>query len=543
MKPAASKPSLFSRLRAGAARALLDLVDDNAGAAGERRRRIRPIERKAPDALVSPYKRQLAVAAARGETMNNADATGFDRALRVHAIGPMGKPFFRANAEDKWYAEAETFFKDWARHADFMSGFSWRECLQNAVSTISFEGDFVCVFDDGILSGGKGTGKFAFFGPDRIVPLDDTDFETWKKANGREGWTQTSGVLFDKLGRRAGVVVAAGLGQQTVKLADAFVLVLDPADPDAATWCHVSRPRRFGQVRTVPDAVAALPALIDAKEVREAHSATTKVNASRHGILKHDFTGWRDQGDLDAEIDDEEDAVAGEGAEGAEGEGAADDAPPPVPQFQGLSSVQRGNSVGAVDVIDKNDEFIVTPQLTPNPNIVGYLEDENRYAGRALGLPSLLATMRADHSYSGARAEIALAWDRFKDAQQFLEDHFSDWAACVLFRWAMATGRLSDEAPAGWERSLAWQYPRIPFLDPEKEATAGVALYRAGLATMEDLGIRREEVFSSMAADKACADKHGVTNCSLFEAAPGTASNLGGGDPAEDLSDRKDPDQ
>lgn len=529
MKPSASKPSLLARLRIGAARALLDLVDDNAGAAGERRRRLRSIERKEPDALISPYKRQLAVAAARGETTNNADATGFDRALRVHAVGAMGKLFFRAAAEDGWYAKAETFFKEWSRHADFMSGTTWRECLQTAVSTLSFEGDFVCVFDDGVLSGKNGTGRFAFFGPDRIVPLDDADFDAWKVANGRAGWTQCAGVLFDELGRRAGVVVTAGVGKQTTKLSDAFVLVLDPADPDAAGWCHVSRPRRFGQARTVADAVAALPALIDAKEVREAHSATTKVNASRHGILKHDFTGWRDQGDLDAEVD--EDEVADGSVEGGEGDagGEADPASNEkerVPSFDGLSAVQRGNVVGAIDVIDKNDDFVVTPQLTPNPNIVGYLEDENRYAGRALGLPAILATMRADHSYSGARAEIALAWDRFTDVQQFLEDGFSDWAAKRVLRWAMETGRLDADAPSGWERSIAWQYPRIPFLDPEKEATAAVALYRAGLATMDDLGIRREEVFAAMAADKACAKKHGVENCSLFEAAPGTASNL-----------------
>lgn len=525
------KSSIAGRLLGGAARALIDLVDNGRGADGERRRRLPPVETKEPDAIVTQRKRALVAAAARGEVTNNADAASCERALRVHVVGDRGKPFFRAGDSDPWFAEAERFFSEWGAHADFVTGRSWRECLQGVVATVAFEGDLVAVFDDGLLTGGAGSGRIAFFGPDRICPLAPGDFDAWRKETGRAGWTQCAGMLFDEFGRRAGVVVSRRRGASETPISEAFVLVLDPLDPDAAPWCHVSRPRRLDQVRAVPDAAAALPAFIDAKEVREAHSGTVKVSASRHGILKHDYDNDTDPRDLE-EIEDEEDADAAEGDGGSSAPESAS-APAgrskrPLPSFKGLSDVQRGDSVGAIDVIDKDDEFVVTPQVTPNPNIVPYLEDETRYAARSLGLPALLATMRADHSYSGARAEIALAEDRFRDLRQFLEDAFSDWAAVRVFRWAMRTGRLSAAAPAEWRRSLAWQYPRVPYLDPMKEAQAFTALYKAGLTTYEDAGVRPAEIAETQARDKRLFEAAGLTHLSTFETVPGSESGLAG---------------
>ena len=545
------KTSLAGRLFGGAARALIDLVDNGRGSDGERRRRLPPVETQAPDAIVTQRKRALVAAAARGEVANNADAASCERALRVHVVGDRGKPFFRGAGDEPWFDEAERFFKAWSRHADFVTGRSWRECLQGVVASVAFEGDVVAVFDDGLLTGGAGSGRFAFFGPDRICPLAAADFDAWKATNGRTGWTQCAGVLFDDFGRRAGVVVSRLRGAAETKIDEAFVLVLDPLDPDAAPWIHVSRPRRFDQVRAVPDAAAALPAFIDAKEVREAHSGTVKVSASRHGVLKHDFSNDPDPRDLE-DIEDEADGGetgggddAADAAETAEGAAQpADAGKKPIPSFKGLSDVQRGDSVGAIDVIDKEDDFVVTPQVTPNPNIVPYLEDEVRYAARALGFPALLATLRADHSYSGARAELALAEKRFEDLRQHLEDSFSDWAAVQVFRWAMRTGRLSADAPEGWEESLAWEYPRLPYLDPMKEAQSAVALYRAGLASMEDLGVRPKERAAAMSDDAAIFQSFGVTNCSLFEAAPGAQNGIaGGGEPTDDDDNPKPTDE
>lgn len=536
---------LFARLLLGRSRAtaLIDLVDENRGADGARRRRSFPILTVRQDAAILPRKRNLGVAAARHERINNADAKSFDRALRVHVVGDKGKPFFRDKSANRdWFAAAETFWKRWSHHADFVTGASWRECLKKVVSAIAFEGDVVCLFDDGVLSSGKGSGRFAFFSADRICPLAEGDFDAWRRETGREAWTQAGGALFNELGRFAGIVVSKKRGASETLRGESFILTLDPDDPDAAFWRHVSRPDTFDTVRATPDSFASLPSLIDSAEIRVASNVATKQSISRHAILKHDFASDADPRDLDDQDEDvDETAGAGNGEPGAneagDGAGQADGARAPMPSFENLSQVVRGNSPGGVDVISKDDDFVVTPQTNPNLDVPAYLEEEARHAARAHGLPALLATLKADHSYSGARAEIALAEDHFVDLRQFIEDAFSDWVFRKLIGWAMETGRLDRNAPENWQDSLAWQYPRIPYLDPQKEAAAFVELYKAGLITYEDAGVRPEEIAETQKRDREIFEKAGLDHLSTFASTPGsenalaTSANPGNTDP------------
>ena len=125
-----------------------------------------------------PHKRQRVISLARDMLRNSPQARGMAKTLRVNVVGARGK--LRFYEFGPWYKAARTYFKRWARHADFRDHKSFRECLQLAVTTIQFEGDFVVLFDDGCLTGGAGTGKLAFFTADQICNLDEEGFAPFR---------------------------------------------------------------------------------------------------------------------------------------------------------------------------------------------------------------------------------------------------------------------------------------------------------------------------------------------------------------------------
>lgn len=537
-----TSPSLFSAIRAAsrAFRAQLDLTDRSRNAGGAAVRRLVPIETRGEEEITPAHKQMQALAAARDMERNSPEMVTILHALCTFAVGPEGKLFFRGSWEGapgvdpalaKWHAEAERWFADWTRHADFLDGSTWRECLHLAVRTLATGGSFVALFDDGALSGGAGTGKFVFFEPDQIASLAVPDFAPWAA----KGYTQHEGIVFDRLGRRAGVVVSSKHGPGDRRLSDgAFVLLCDPADPDAASWRFVSRKFRFRQMRGLADAVAALIPILDAHETMNRVRVSVKHAASLNYAftLDPDARGRRDPYDALPSADELDEAAAA--AEKAQAEqDSAERAVRDQARKTNLSDFPefvRGDAAGAAVVLAKGDDVKQLPNAHPNLNYLEYVRDEVDRAARVFGIPHTLVH-KADLNYSASRAEIALAQAHFRDLQQFLEDAFSDWAARRAIEWAVKTGALSAPPSADWARSLAWQYPRMPYLDPKKEADAAVARYKAG-EDLEDLGFRPEEMMASKARDKALAEKYGVADVlSFFERTPGAAAPAAPSDP------------
>lgn len=531
----------FSAIRAAvrAFRAQLDLTDRNRNAGGAPMRRILPVETQDEEGVTSLHKLRVALAASRDMERNSPEMSTILDALCTFVVGNLGKPFFRGSWEGApgvdpalaaWHRKAERWFSEWGRHADFADGSTWRECLHLLVRTLATGGDCVAVFDDGLLTGGDGTGRFAFFEPDQIAPLCEADFGPWAA----QGYSQSSGVILDRYGRRAGVVVSSKRGAAQVRLEDgAFVLLCDPDRPDDAGWRFVSRKFRFRQMRGLAKAVAALIPILDAHETMNRVRASVKHAASLNYAfsLDPDARPAKDPYDMRGlptpdEVDDAA-AKAEAAAQAAQASAEAtirDEAR--RTNLADFPAFVRGDATGAALVLAKGDTVQQLPNAHPNLNYLEYVRDETDRAARVFGVPHTLVG-KADLNFSASRAEIALAEASFRDFQQFLEDAFSDWAARRVFDWAVATGALDRPPADDWARSLAWQYPRMPYLDPKKEAEAVVARYKAG-EDLEDLGFRPEEMMASKARDKALAEKYGVSDMlSFFEKTPGSPGAAG----------------
>ena len=228
-----------------AARRVLSWYDfaEPFNAAGGRKRRPPRIEYKGEESeQLTPHRRLQGVDLARNMVRNDSQTRGLVRQIRSNVVGDFGKLIFSESG--RWYDAARTVFREWSRHADYIDGASWRETLQLVAYAIAMEGDCVVLYDEGQLTG---SGKLLLFEADQICNLDAA---SWKEfaVGPRRRWRQCSGVLLDGWGRKAGVVCSRYRGRTETPRKDAFVLVCDPADPDAAPWRHVTRKFRLRQL-------------------------------------------------------------------------------------------------------------------------------------------------------------------------------------------------------------------------------------------------------------------------------------------------------
>jgi len=475
-KTPTSRPGLFARAAAAARFVAFGGVYDfhtrGSNPGGGRLRRAPHPERRNEESLALPWERNTGIALVRDLLRNAPQARGLSKQLRVNTVGPLGKLVFRAEGE--WFDAAASFFnEDWGRHADFADGQTWRESLQLAISALAFEGDFVAVFDDGILSGGRGTGRLAFFEADQICNLAEADFTPYLNR----GLSQASGVVFDRLGRRCGVIVSRERGLAETRIGDAFVLLCDPDDPDAAAWRHVSRKFRLRQLRGAPEAFAAAPVIADNHEMFELERIAAKQNSSRPATVLMDA---EDEAD-----DDGTDTMGGTPATTPAADGAEAEAPAQEADYAPVLPALEKSGV-AVDFLEGVRDIKYKDPSTPNANLEPFVRFGMDMAGMALGIGHSQATFRTDSSYTAFRGDLAMTWATFADNQQFIEDAFSDWAARKAIAHGVATGALDPPPDEGWARHIAWIYPQAPSVDETKSVAAFRDGIACGMTTFQD---------------------------------------------------------
>lgn len=529
-EPAQKRIPLLAR----AARRVLAWYDfaEPFNAAGGRKRRPPRIEYHGEEGAtqLSPRRRLEGVDLARNMERNDSATHGLVRQLRVNVVGDAGKLIFSDSGD--WYSAASAYFKRWSRHADFVDGSSWRECLQLAVYALAMEGDFVVMFDDGQLTRRKdedgrpvfGSGRLLFFEADQICNLTEKDFAAWKGEGPRRRWTQASGVLLDGYGRRAGVVISKHRGQTETELRDAFVLTCDPADPDAANWRFVGRKFRLRQLRGTADAIPALCTTQDAAEMQSYELQTAKRAASHYAFirLKSPEVAPEDVAALPCpaalaenagtDATDEGNADAAQAA--ASGEEVETDETPNLARITG----------GQLDASDQVEGIDWDPAARPSGAVTDFLEFSTRLAGRAHGLNSSYALGRADGSYSAARMDLVMSWVVLRDNQQFLEDALADWVALRVISRAVARGELNQPPDEDWAARIHWTWPTMPSIDEQKEQSALTLRVKNGVATPQSLlGPAWREIVDQRAEFDAYCREKGVT-LAFQEVTPGAVS-------------------
>lgn len=456
-----------SGIRIPGARQQYDFAKSRNASGGRKRRQARQ-ERGPEESILRPYIRRQAISLARDMVRNNPQSRGLTRTLRTNVIGDYGKLIFNKVAD--WEKRTQDWFNNiWARAADFRDGSTFRECLQLVVYALTHEGDFAVVFDNGLITGGEGTGRLIFFEADQICNLTEADFAPFKAR----GYRQDSGVIFDRYHRICGLVVSSQRGKDQVTKASAWILTHDPASRKLPPWRFVRRKFRLVQARGSADAIPALQSAIDGYEMLGYEMQTAKMASSRYASivdpveeefgLPTGFTDFEDDGDSEGEptYEEEEEAFIADGLE----------------RYTG----------GNIDYLPHGSQVAFDPTSRPNTNLESFLDFTNDLTGSAHGLAHAYSRMRADTSYTAFRGDMVMTWMAFKDFQQFLEDSFSDWVAHQAITWAIENGEVETPPEDDWHHSIAWQYPTMPAVDEAKEQTALQQKLKNGQTTFADL--------------------------------------------------------
>ena len=435
---------------------------------GGRKRRQPKIETGEEETILRPHGRLQGVTLSRDMIRNNPQAHGIGRTLRVNIIGEYGKIQFKET--EGWYAEAQKWFNSvWSKTADYLDNSSFRECLQLVVYALSYEGDFVAVFDDGLISGKRpGTGKFLFFEADQICNLCESDFGKFKAA----GFSQNAGVISDSNGRHVGVIVSRKRGMTEVPLKSAFILSRDPDSPELVPWRHVRRKFRFRQSRGVADAIPSLQTIIDGYEMLGYEMQTAKAASARYATVieaPDATTSPLPGGFEDLNLDDPE---------------AVDNAVKASEEELKAEALERYTG-GHADYVPHGTTIAWDPVNRPNTKLPEFLDFTTDVSGQAFGLGHAYSRMRADSSYTAFRGDMTMTWMSFRDSQQFIEDAFSDWAAECVIAFGVRT-RAIPPPPDGWMASTAWQYPKMPSIDGQKEQSELSSKLKNGVTTFRD---------------------------------------------------------
>ena len=433
-------------------------------------RRPSYVESKGEDKQLSARDRNRIINLHRDMMRNSPTRVTQDQQIRVNVVGSVGGKLyasFPAGFEDAAAAVMEYFNTKWFPHAEFTfrKNFNW--LLKTILTAQDTNGNVVLVFDDGILTGGNGTGRIRGFEGDEIgnVPELEKYFP--------RGYTQSQGFVYNKMGMFTGLFVSSSQrdklqrGKSTLDPNLGIVkLSMDPLDDDAlVNWIVLGDMRRFNQGRAVSPVTAALTCLIDLHETAASEAQAAKINAQLVGQILEDANadeGPDDAGGFDDEIPDAK-------------------ALPTEVKF----STKELKSIGAhFDKMPPGLKIDLLRTERPNPNMPQYIEFLTGLVGGTRGLARVYATLKAQTSYTAFRGEQSMTKPSFEEAQKDLEREVCDWSArCVISR-AVKLGIITEKLPDGWDRMLAWNWPTMPEIDEVKAQNALALKLKNGVTSL-----------------------------------------------------------
>ena len=450
-----------------------------------------------------------------------------DQQRRVNVVGHVGGKMYASFPAEFSAAADEVmayFNKVWFPRAEFTfrKDFNW--LLKTLLTATDVSGNVILVFDDGILTGGNGTGRIRAFEADEIanVPRLEDYFP--------KGYEQSSGLVYNKLGMFCGAFVSTRQRGRTVFDPESGIVKLkcDPfADEPAQNWILLSAMSRFNQGRGISPLTGALTTMVDQYETSQNEALASKWNSKLVGQVLHESGSGGGGSTTPSAFMDEK--LAGKG-------GGVD-----VKRI--VLEKLKAIGIGYQDMPEGlRMELFDTKR--PNARLPDYLDFLSGLVGGSRGLTRVFATLKAQTSYTAFRGEQIMAEQMFRDDRKDLERDVCDWIArCVISR-AVRMGLVSSTLPDGWENMIAWTWPKMIEVS-EKEAQSALQLkMQNGMTSLtRELGPGEfEKVMAERAAEKKLFDEAGLIY-------PGEASASGAikdqgesDDDDEDEEDTPDPD-
>ena len=420
------------------------------------------VERDNEDAILPSRKRMQLVATQRDAFRNTTFTPATALQLQINVVGTDGGRVSFTTADEGFNSAAGSAFRKWAKRCNFTDGTPLNEMLQILLVQLTHNGgDFIAVFDDGCLTGGRGSGKVRIFESDEIKNVTDAEFASIFGKDTRK--TQQNGIVYDEFGRIIGAFVSShGRNDEEFKAGDYLHLKLDtPGDFADSCWILVANRWRVNQGRGVSTATHVTNLLQDLADTQGSEVQAAKLNAGL-GIVVTDEMQQAEQPDISHGWDDGDDV--GEVSTDTANELAEIDAAENAALKKASSQLRAGQSAILKLANGKKVDSFKTER--PNLDTVRFITDQRIEAGTVFGLPSCFTTLKPEGTYTSARAAMVMAERAFQRLRKMLERSFLDWIATRFCVWA------GFALPEDFDSCIRWRWPEMLEVDEGAYQTA-----------------------------------------------------------------------
>lgn len=484
----------------------------------DKMRREAVVETKGEDHQLPAAKRLKITNLLRDMLRNSPAFVMQNRQMCINVVGSVGGKMYAAFPKgfEKAADEVMEYFnRVWAPSAEFTYGKGFNWLLKTVLTTKDVCGNVILVFDDGILSGGDGSGRIRAFEGDEIANISNFQ-QRFPKS-----FTQSQGFIYNQLGQFAGAFVSTTQRGRSVFDADSGVITLrrDPFAAMPGNWTVIGDMMRFNQGRAVSPLSSALISLIDLHETVSNEALAAKFNAQLVAQIVHtgsEDAAPKDQGGFDGES----------GAFGAPSDGETVETVE-VPKNEALKNIGLH-----AQEMPANRRLELLDTKRPNANMPNYVDFVLGMIGGARGLARVYSLLKAQTSYAAFRGEQIMTWKSFTDMQKDLEREVCDWAARCAISRAVRMGLITSPLPDGWEHMIAWVWPRMVEVS-EKDAQSALQLkLQNGVTSLKrELGPGEfEKIMAERAAEKKAFDDAGL----IYPGETSVSGEIKGGGDGED---------
>lgn len=435
------------------------------------------VERGNEDAILPSRKRAQLVATQRDAFRNTTFSPATALQLQINVVGTEGGRVSFTTAEEAFNKSAGRAFRKWARRCNFTDGTPLNEMLQLLLIQLTHNGgDFIAVFDDGILTGGRGSGKVRIFESDEIKNVEEAEFV---RVFGKDtSYVQQNGIVYDGFGRICGAFVSTA-GRQDDTFTEGKYIHLKlatPGDFENSNWILVANRWRVNQGRGVSTATHVTNLLQDLADTQGSEVQAAKLNAGL-GIVVTDDTPVAVEGE------GEGDWTVGDGGEAVSSDTAAEMAEIEAAENSALKRAGSAMLSGQSAIVKLSGGKKLDSFKTERPNLdtVKFITDQRIEAGTVFGLPSCFTTLNPAGTYTSARASMVMAERAFLRLRKILERDFLDWLATRFCIWD------GFALPEDFESCIRWRWPEMLEVDEGAYQTALAKEYTNAVRNLDPL--------------------------------------------------------
>jgi len=359
-------------------------------------------------------------------------------------------------ASKEWNDEAERFWKEWSKVADYRQRMTLPEIQRQIIQARMWAGDVAFV----LLKNGQ------------IQPV-----EAERIATPDDKRTQDNifdGVQVDpKTGIRVGYYMA---GRNSTGGVDTTKGV---AYKRRENVIYCNNAIRFDQVRGIPDLAPVVNMLRDLDSLNEATIEKAKIEAFNAMVVQKDSSGG--PGNLGPRT--------GAGSQ------------------IGSTQYEKMES-GIIHYMSPGEQMAMIESKTPHGEHMNYVRLVLRLIGSAIGVPyEFLLLDFSESNFSSSRAALLQTHRTFTGWQEWLTSQFLQ----RLWNWRIAKAikngdlppaPLDDMGRSTWYK-VDWGYPEFGWIDPNAEALSEQREFNLGKKTMKDIVAKTGKDLQDVMAQKA----------------------------------------